>query len=76
MSKIESCAHDMNEILPFIGQYIAHYEINISDLCKKTGIPRSTLYEFLYSNSKTLDRIQKMISYLGLEISVKPAAEK
>ncbi len=76
MSNKEISAHDMNEILPKIGDFIDHYEINVSEMCKKTGIPRSTLYDFLYGNSSALVRIQKIITYLDLEISIKPAARK
>ena len=76
MSTKEITAQDMKELLPNIGKFIDHYEINISEMCKKTGIPRSTLYEFLYSDSKTLERIQRIITYLGVEISIKPAAKK
>ena len=76
MSKKEICAHDMNELLPIIRYVIEHEEINISSMCKDTGIPRSTLYDFLFQDSKELARIQKIMSYLGLEISIKPTAEK
>ena len=72
MSNKEITAHDMNELLPIIGDFIEHNEINVSEMCKKTGIPRSTFYDFLYVDSQVLDRIQKIISYLGLEISIKP----
>ena len=72
MSNKEIIAHDMNELLPGISKFIKRNEINISKLCKKTGIPRSTFYDFLYMDSSVLDRIQKIISYLGLEISIKP----
>ena len=72
MSKKEITAHDMNEILPSICKYIEHNEINISKMSKKTGIPRSTLYDFLYGDSSVLERIQKIITYLELEISIKP----
>lgn len=72
MSKKEIMAHDMNELLPIIGSFIEHNEINVSKMCKKTGIPRSTFYNFLYVDSQILDRIQKIISYLGLEVSIKP----
>lgn len=72
MSNKEIATHDMNELLPSISEFIEHNEINISEMCKKTGIPRSTLYDFLYVDSQILDRIQKIISYLGLEISIKP----
>ena len=77
MSKKEMSAHDMNDILPLIDDYIARYEINVSEMCKEIGIPRSTFYDFLYSDSnKSLIRIQTILSYLGLEVSIKPAAEK
>ena len=71
MSNKEIAAHDMNELLPIIIEFIEHYEINVSKMCKEIGIPRSTFYDFLYGNSNVLDRIQKIISYLGLEISIK-----
>ena len=76
MSNKEISAHDMNDILPSIDRFIEHYGINVSDMCKETGIPRSTFYDFLYGDSSALQRIQKIISYLGLEISIKPAARK
>ena len=76
MSNKEMCAHDMNDILPTIRYVIEHHEINVSKMCKAIGIPRSTLYDFLFGDSKELARIQKLISYLGLEISIKPTAEK
>lgn len=76
MSNEEMCAHDMNDILPSIRYIIEHQEINISAMCKDIGIPRSTLYDFLYKESRELGRLQKLVSYLGLEISIKPTAEK
>lgn len=75
MSNKEITAHDMNELLPIISSFIEHNEINVSEMCKKTGIPRSTFYDFLYVDSQVLDRIQKIISYLGLEISIKPTRQ-
>ena len=73
---IETCAHDMNDLLPIIRRTIEHKEINVSKMCKETGIARSTLYDFLFDDCKALIRIQKLASYLGLEISIKPTAEK
>lgn len=76
MSTKEMCAHDMNDILPMIRDVIEHYEINVSKMCKTIGIPRSTLYDFLYGDSNVLSRIQELMSYLGLVISVKFAAKR
>lgn len=76
MSKKEICAHDTDTILPVIRQFIERNEINVSQMCKETGIARSTLYEFLYEEPKALLRLQKIASYLGLEISIKPAIER
>ena len=76
MSTKEICAHDMNSILPMIRYVLERYEINVSEMCKETGIPRSTLYDFLYSDPKLLSRLQKILSYLGLEISIKFTAER
>jgi len=73
MSKKEISAHDMNDILPSIIEFLERYEINITKMSEETGIPRSTLYDFLYRESNDLLRIQKIISYLGLEISIKLA---
>lgn len=75
MNVKEINVHDMNELLPGIVKYLDRYEINISKMCKDTGIPRSTFYDFLYMSSNVLDRIQKIIAYLGLEISIKPTHE-
>lgn len=72
MNDKEINAHDMNELLPSIEKYLERYEINVSKLCKDIGMPRSTFYDFLFTDSKVLDRIQKLIAYLGLEISIKP----
>ena len=76
MDTKEISAHDMNDVLPIIRRVIDRYEINISEMCKATGISRSTLYEFLFVESKTLARIQKILEYLGLEISIKSTAER
>lgn len=75
MNDKEINAHDMNELLPSIEKYLERYEINVSKMCKDIGIPRSTFYDFLYTGSKDLNRIQKLITYLGLEISIKPTRE-
>ena len=72
MNDKEINAQDLNELLPSINRYLERHEINISKLCKETGIPRSTFYDFLYMDSNVLSRIQKLITYLGLEISIKP----
>ena len=72
MNDKEINAHDMNELLPSIEKYLERYEINVSKMCKDIGIPRSTFYDFLYADSKYLNRIQKLITYLELEISIKP----
>ena len=69
-------AHSMNDVLPGICKLIDLYEVNVTKMCKETNIPRSTLYEFLYSDSNALNMIQKLIVYLGVEISIKPAARK
>ena len=73
MNDKEIIVHDMNELLPSINKCLERYEVNISKMCKEIGIPRSTFYDFLYMSSKVLNRIQKIITYLGLEISIKPA---
>lgn len=76
MGNKEISAHDMNGILPIIRYVIDHFEINVSEMCKKTGIPRSTLYDFLYVDSRELARLQKIMSYLGIEISIKSTTER
>lgn len=73
MSNNEITAHDMNELLPSIVRFLEHYEINVSKMCKETGIPRSTLYDFLFKDSNILGNIQRIIDYLGVEVSIKPA---
>ena len=75
MSKKEIDACDMNDILPSIASFLERYEINISDMAKKTGIPRSTIYEFLYKDSNDLKRIQKICTYLNMQISIKLATK-
>ena len=72
MNDKEINAHDMSELLPSINKYLERHEINVSKMCKETGIPRSTFYDFLYMDSNVLSRIQKLITYLELEISIKP----
>ena len=71
----EITTNNMDEILPSIVKFIERHEINIKKMSKETGIPRSTLYDFLYGSPKTLKRIQTIISYLGLKISIKPASK-
>ena len=73
MSKKEINAFDMNDILPLITRILEHNEVNISDMSKRTGIARSTLYDFLYKDSNDLYRIQKIFTYLGIEVSIKLA---
>ena len=46
MSK-EINTYNVNDILPLITYILEHEEINISDMAKRTGIARSTLYDFL-----------------------------
>ena len=75
MSKKEMDAYDVNDILPLISDILDYKEINISDMSKKTGIARSTLYEFLYKESNDLKRIQKILTYLGIQISIKLASK-
>ncbi len=75
MSKKEINAFDMNDILPLITRILEHNEVNISDMAKRTGIARSTLYDFLYKDSNDLYRIQKIFTYLGIEVSIKLASK-
>lgn len=75
MSKKEINAFDMNDILPLITRILEHNEVNISDMAKRTGIARSTLYDFLYKESNDLYRIQKIFTYLGIEVSIKLASK-
>lgn len=63
--------HNVNELLPVLRHLIEHYEVNVCDMCEKTGIPRSTYYDFLYTDSVAIERIQKLFSYLGVEVSIK-----
>ena len=72
----EITAQSMSDVLPGICKLIDLYEVNITKMCKETGIPKSTLYDFLYRDSNALNMIQKLIVYLGVEISIKPAARK
>ncbi len=74
MSK-EINAYNVNDILPLITYILEHEEINISDMAKRTGIARSTLYDFLYKDSNDLQRIQKILTYLGVQISIKLASK-
>ena len=64
---------DINDLLPRISDILDKKEIKKTDLSKNTKIPRSTIYEFLYKKSDDLEKIQKILSYLGIVISIKLA---
>ena len=62
-----------NELLDIISSLIEKKGINISMMTNKLDIPRSTLYDFLYKDNQTLERIQKLCEYLGIIIKVELA---
>lgn len=75
MRENEIIVHDPDELLSEIQHLLERKEINVSSMCQKLGIPRSTFYGQINSNSKCLEMVLKVINYLGLEVSLKLACE-
>lgn len=57
-------------LLDLISNVIEKNEINVSSMSKEIGIPRSTLYDFLYKENKSLERIDKLCEYVGIKIKI------
>ena len=73
MSKEEITIESFASLPSEIKRFLYRHGINVSRLCRETGIPRSSFYEFLDGRQAKYDLIQKVISYLKVDVSIKPA---
>jgi probable addiction module antidote protein len=64
---------DMTYLMMVLNNIIKYSNISITDICKKTGLSRQTIYNTISNNNAPrLDTFTTIMTSLGYKISLKP----
>ncbi|MDR0571563.1 MAG: hypothetical protein LBG48_01790 [Rickettsiales bacterium] len=64
---------DMTYLMMVINDIIKYSNMNITDICKKTGLSRQTIYNTIGNNNMPkMDTFVTILMSLGYKISLKP----